>query len=203
MLDSIINLAGKFGVLDQAKNKLMKQPDPAAEKLGEVLKELSKTYQAIDTELTNYLGIWFDANDVKGVAAQRKILISLEGGNVKVRMAESRGHCSKIRSIYERFLSPWFARVLDDSENRDIKDLFENLTSFDLNIIFAIDELADWLQYRAGTVLDMIGNADYLGANQEIERDRIDVRDARVNLSVILMELFQLQADFINITGAL
>ena len=44
MLDQILNLADKLGVIETLKAKLLRQPQPAADKLVAVLGELSKIY---------------------------------------------------------------------------------------------------------------------------------------------------------------
>lgn len=203
MLSGLFSLVQDLGILDSLKYKLFPQPDPAAEKLAEILKELSKTYEAIDSELTNYLSIWFDDKDSKMIAEQRRNLIGLEGGSVKVRVAEARGHCSKIKSIYKRDLQRRFKKFLNKQEYESIECIFENLDSADFAFISSIDQLTFWLEDRANCILDLIGQMNYTAANNEIENDRRQVRDTRLSLSHAMKELYQPQAEFIILSSAL
>src|SRR5947209_20586941 len=101
-LMSLAGLVDKLRVLEAVKNKLMGQPELAADKLATVLEELSKIYIAIEAELVRYLSLSFDpAQDVN---AERAVLLTLEGGQVQARMSEARGHCHKIANIYRAYL---------------------------------------------------------------------------------------------------
>lgn len=198
-----LDLARELGILDRVKNKLIKKPDPALKYLANVIEEIYKTYCALDSELTNYLGVWFDLNDPTSNANNRRILIGLEGGNIRVRMAQSRGHCSKIKPIYDRYLNPWFAKALDAQEFNDIENLFTHLTTGDSEIIYTIDKLAEWLETRANLILDIVGQGRYQDANYEIERDRLMALPYRKDISEALRILYQVQAEIIELTGAI
>jgi len=199
----VLDLAKEFGVFDKVKNKLIKQPDPMLKHLSGVIEEIYKTYCALDSELTNYLGIWFDPNEPTSNANNRRALIGLEGGNVRVRMAQSRGHCSKIKPIYDRYLNPWFAKTLDAQEFQSIEELFTRLTTGDSETINIIDNLAEWLETRANFVLSLVGQGRYQDANNEIEMDRLMALQYRKDLSISMRILYQVQAEIIELTGAI
>jgi ferritin len=203
MISGIYEIAQNLKLFDEVKSKLIQQPDPAAKYLTEVLQELAKTYQAIDEEISNYLGIWFDSNDLTNLREQRHTLISLEGGKVSVRMAEARGHCSKIKSIFERFLDTWFKRIFDKDEYNNVDNLFKNLYHWDNFLIQTLDSLADWLQTNASDVLSHISKQDFNQANDKINQDRTSILQDRRDLSEIMKILYELQASLIETSKAL
>ena len=89
-LTSIIKLAKDLNLIQQVRGKLMRQNEPAAEKLAEVLDELAKMVSALDEEIVRYLSLSF--ND-ETVVAGRTVLLGMEAGQSMVRMGEAHGHC--------------------------------------------------------------------------------------------------------------
>jgi hypothetical protein len=205
MLDFINDFGNALDTVERLKVKLKGDPDEAAKYLAGVLEELSKTFREIDAELTDYLGIWFVEEDIQSIIDNRKLLIGLEGGRTRVRMAEARGHCSKIEVIYSRKLVGWFDRVFknNQSDDSDMKSVFRMLSTCDGIIINGIDELADWLENRAHQIIEFIGRKNYITANLEIEKDRMSLLDSRKKLSKAMVKLYYLQADFIDLSKAL
>ena len=160
VIDRLLDFDKYFYVFGIIQKKLVKQPAPAAKHLAEVIEELSKTYKVIDSELTNYLSIWFDNSDRKGIADQRRMLLGLEGGRITVRMAEARGHCSKIKVIYDRFLKKWLSKKLNRIEYDEISMVFGSMATDDDKVIEAMDDLARWLRDRADVILDFVARED-------------------------------------------
>jgi len=200
MFAGLLELGMKLGVFQRIKQKLIGAPDLAAEKLIEVLQEITKIYEVLDSELNDYLVIWFIENDFNNIERYRRTLISLEAGRIKPRMEEARGHCKKIKKIYDRYLTPWFKRVLDDNEFFETQDLFNQLDMFDLNMMDAIKEVADWLTDRASFVMDLVDANKYDEVNFEIRNDRKMILPDRQKISDIMTELYSLLADFIEIS---
>jgi hypothetical protein len=82
----LIDLADQLGVIQLVKDKLLRQPDPAADKLVVVLAELSKVYGVIEGELVKYLSLYFDHQ--QGLHDERAVLLTLEGGQLRMRVGE-------------------------------------------------------------------------------------------------------------------
>jgi len=203
MFDRFVAALGGLIGLDAVKEKLIRQPDKAIIHLTDVLEELSKVYTVLDSGITDYLSVWFDPGDPKTIAEYRRVLIGLEGGRVRAQAAAARGHCSRISSIYERLLSPWFGRVLDPVEQNDVENLFMGLRGADDDMLDDIDELSNWVEGRASGILEYVSHGNYAAANQEIEDDRRATRDDRRRLASSIDQLFSLQAQFINESNAL
>jgi hypothetical protein len=77
MLNKVIDLADRFGVIDGVKGALLKQPDKAYAKLAEALDELAKTVSALDGEMVRYLSLHFHSED--SISQGRAVLLSMEG----------------------------------------------------------------------------------------------------------------------------
>lgn len=195
MFKEILDIADRLGGIEAVKGKLLRQPDPAADKLVAVLNELSKIYVACDAELLRYLSLSFDpAGDI---AIERLTLLTLEGGQLLLRTNEARGHCHKIWNIYERYLQRWFHTVLAPDEASKMKELFERLSYGDSQMELAINELANWLTHEAQATLDLVDAGKYEEANQRIKAARKEVQGTRAAIQKAMSQLLHLQGDFI------
>lgn len=200
---NIAELIKDLGIFDKLKNKLIAQPDIAGKHLAEVLGELVKTFEAIDIELVNYLGIWFDPTNPAQRATERRKLLEFTGDRVKVRMNQARGHCHKIANIYETYLDKWFKRVLNANEYYSMDSLFEKLGSSDDSLIYRINRLSDWLKNNANEILNLLDENNYALANEKIRKDRLEVDPQREKLAKIIDKMQKLQAKFVEITKTL
>ncbi|MEA2884728.1 MAG: hypothetical protein QOH32_3984 [Bradyrhizobium sp.] len=199
MFKEILDIADRLGIIQALKTKLLRQPDPAADKLVAVLGELSKIYLACDAELLRYLSLSFDpAGDI---AEERTTLLTLEGGQLLLRTSEARGHCHKIRNIYQRYLQRWFHDVLAPDEAATMKELFERLSYGDSQMELAIHELSNWLTREAQNTLDLVDAGKFDEANQHIKAARKEVQATREGIRKAMSELVQLQGDFITASG--
>jgi len=195
---SVIDLADKLGIIQTVKDKLLRQPQTAADKLVTVLAELSKIYAALETKLVRYLSLSFDPP--KGMA-ERAVLLTLEGGQLRLRASESRGHCHKIWNIYHQYLRRWFHDVLSPDEAASMENLFQRLGYADSQMELAIQNLTDWITSAAQETLDLVDAGKHIEANQRIKAARKEVQVARQAISQAMNGLVQLQGEFIAISG--
>ena len=193
-LTSLIKLAKDLDLIKQVRGKLLRQNEPAAEKLAEVLDELAKMVSALDEEIVRYLSLSF--ND-ETVVAGRTVLLGMEAGQSMVRMGEARGHCYKINTIYDKYLKRWFHDALDQKEAQQLDFLFDTLNMADSAMLNAMESVTHWLSEEARQTLDQVDFNDLIGANQRIRNARADVRDARIQLTEALSSLRSMQAEFI------
>lgn len=196
---SLLDIADKLGLIDSVKRKLVRNPDAAADKLATVLDELSKIYSTLESELVRYLGLYFDPTG--DLAAERQVLLTLESGQLMVRMAETRGHCHKIWNIYQNHLDRWFHRVLSRDESADMKRLFEALSYADSQMDSAINHLAYWLSTAASETLDLVDGGKFDEAQRTIRAARREVLPARQAIAQTLLRLVLLQGDFVAASG--
>jgi hypothetical protein len=196
---SILDLAEKLGIIQLVKDKLIRQPNVAADKLVAVLGELSKIYGALEAELVRYLSLSFDS--VSNLADERAVLLTLEGGQLMARASEARGHCHKIGNIYQNHLSRWFHRVLAPQEAEAMEELFEDQSSSDWGMELAIRNLTSWLTADAEKTLDLVDAGTIDEANQQVKAARKEVQSTRQAISKTMSELVQLQGDFIAASG--
>ena len=196
---SLLDIADKLGLIDSVKKKLFRNPDAAADKLAIVLDELSKIYSTLESELVRYLGLYFDP--AANLAAERQVLLTLESGQLSVRMGEARGHCHKIWNIYQNHLDRWFHRVLSPQEAADMQRLFEALSYGDSQMDLAIHQLAGWLGTTASETLDLVDAGKLDEAQQTIRAARREVLPARQAITQTLARLVLLQGDFVAASG--
>lgn len=194
--NEIINLADKVGAIDAIKYRLLNQPDKAAAKLADSLDELYKTFKALDEEIVRYLSLYFDSEAT--IIQGRAVLLGMEVGQSRIRMHEARGHCAKIKNIYQKHLNGWFDRVFkNETDNKDLKNFFEDIGTADDAIIQAVDKVTDWLTKEAEQTLDLVDGGNRLGANQRVTQARIDAKPARIRMTEAMAHLRGMQAEFI------
>src|SRR5271169_3411471 len=140
-IDSLVNIVEKTGVIAAVKDKLVKRPDPAADKLVTAIEELAKIFEALNSEISKYLSVTFyEGQSLTERAEERAQLVELEGGQIGARMGRARGHCKKIVNIYDKYLVTWFDSVLSPVESKEMGDLFQALRESDYYMIRAIDD---------------------------------------------------------------
>jgi hypothetical protein len=76
----------------------------------------------------------------KSRAQERATLIALEGGELAARMRRAKGHSGKIQNIYDKYLSPWFGRVLTQDESDSMFQFFHFFHGVDLAMVNRIDK---------------------------------------------------------------
>jgi hypothetical protein len=201
MLDffQVVDLAEQFGVLQAIKGKLIRQPDPAADKLVVVLEEISKIYGAIEAELVKYLSLSFAAGE--DPREERTVLLTLEGGQVSARINEARGHCHKIENIYLRFLDPWFGRVLSPAEQEMTRELFRRFGQSDWMMVDDLQKVGAWLANEATETLNLVDAGALDDANKRVRAARKELLPVRQALGKAMGDLRQLQAEFIQASG--
>ena len=200
----LIDLTDKLGLIQAVKTKLMRQPDPAAEKLVTVLEELKKIYLVIESEFARYLSLEFDPSI--GFQEERAALLTLEGGQLETRMSEARGHCHKIANIYHKYLNPWFQKMVQDyilsqGEADMLLRIFEDLSVADNSIMYVLYSMAQWLTQESTDILNLVDAGNYEAANKRIKDARREVLRARRAVSRALSSMLELQADFIDMSG--
>jgi hypothetical protein len=199
MFGQILDLADKLDIIQTVKAKLLRQPDPAADKLVAVLGELSKIYGACEAELRRYLSLSFDP--AAGLAEERDVLLTLESGQLRLRASEARGHCHKIWNIYQRYLERWFHNVLAPDEASAMRNLFERLGYADSQMEVAIEDLTNWLTREAQETLDLVEAGKHTEANERIKRARRALQQPREAIFKSMNDLLRLQGDFIAASG--
>jgi hypothetical protein len=194
-LMDLFNLVKELRIVD----RLVRQDDPAAAKLAEVLDELYKMVCALDEEIVRYLSLYFATEE--SIIRGRAVLLGMEVGQSRIRINEARGHCHKIANIYEKYIRRWFQDVLQKEEANKLKDVFENLSSADSLMIRAMESVTDWLVQEAEQTLNQVDNDDLTAANKRIRNARCNVKHTRVDLTEAMSILRGLQADLIVQSG--
>ncbi|TVR50960.1 MAG: hypothetical protein EA425_08320 [Puniceicoccaceae bacterium] len=196
---ALFDLADRLGIIQSVKDKLVRQPEAAADKLVVVLGELSKIYGVCEAELVRFLNLCFAEN--VNCSEEREVLLSLEGGRIWQRAQEARGHCHKIWALYENYLDKWFHRVLSRDEAAELRALFERLVYADAQMDQALSQLTGWLSAEAERVLDRVDENDYAEANRIILQARKEILPTRRAINRALSGMLELQAEFISVSS--
>jgi hypothetical protein len=201
-ISKLVGLAKDLGLFKYLKRKLIKQYDPAIEELSVVLGEIYKIYDLIDTEINIYLTMRFRPENLDFIREDEQHLSSWQGKKIVAKVAQSRGHCSRIMKIYHDYLKTWFPTVLNSEECKLVDDVFWKLDEFDGIMVKSTKELAEWLSSNAGTVLIHLKADNFAGANNKIKEDSIEILPIREAIAEAMATLSDLQADFIKIASS-
>jgi len=192
-VDQVLDLAA---VLRGAMGKLAPDPD-MLDGLAVVLDEISKLYQLIDSELTRYLSLSFD--DPQQAAADRAVLLSLDGGLIHARAMEARGHCEKISRLYYTRLRPWLQAQLAPDAFVRVERSFAALAASDADMSYAIHLLAQWLSDRGRRTLDQLDAGDIDGARRSVKDARLDCQAMRQKLASTISTMRDIQAELLRL----
>jgi hypothetical protein len=154
--------------------------------------------EALDAEMVRYLSLHFHGDH--SMALGRTILLGMEVGHSAIRINEARGHCHKIKSIYDAHLDKWFNKIVGEStpERNQLSTAFGGLGTTGDYIIGAMHEVSAWLEIEAEATLDLVDAGDLSGAHMRIHQARRVAKPARKRLVEAAAKLRSLQADFIH-----
>lgn len=184
-------------VLRASFGRLVAQPDSdALDSVGAVLDEISKLYQLIDSEMARYLSLTMD-----DMVHDRRALLTLDGGQIRARAAEARGHCGKIQRIYSTQLRPWFISRLNPQQMSLVERAFNGLSESDADMSYAIHLMSDWLSSKATATLDLVDRGDLEAAKRLVKGARADALPMRQKLARTISEMRDLQAQLIMAAG--
>jgi len=162
-----------------------------------VLDEISKLYQLIDSELTQYLSLSLD--DPLQVTRDRAVLLSLDGGQISARATEGRGHCEKISRIYRSRLKPWLEARLAPNAMSRVEQAFGVLASSDIDMSYVIGQLAQWLSQKASQTLNLVDAGDIAGARRMVKDARLDSQSMRQKLASTISSMRDIQTQLLSL----
>jgi len=195
----LVDISDKLGIIQVVKSKLVNQPDKAASHLLAALEEILKIYLVFESEITKYLALTLEPDEI---GEERATLLDLESGKIVARMGAARGHCGKIFNIYDRYLRAWLKRILDPDENAMMEQLFNQMSLTDSIMLDVIDEVSNWLATEAEETLNLIDAGDVQAAQQRIRAARITVTPARRAIAGAMRKIRDIEADFIEASKA-
>jgi hypothetical protein len=199
-LGPIFKLAEELGVLQKIKVLFVAEYNEAARRLADVLGELEKNYTAIDDELERFVGLSFGPPDTD-VDADRK-LKPFERAEVERRMHDARGHCSRIKNIYDVYLKEKLGRLLyDDTKRYEVTNLFVEMMDMDGKMSAAITDLADVLSMQFTKLQRLVKDRKFDDANREVAEARVAIQPLRQRMNQALVGLLRLRADYMEVSG--
>jgi hypothetical protein len=197
-LESIKKADEALGIIGKLVAKLKAQPDLAALKLAEALDEIGKTWQVMDTAITQFLKLGIDSDAMEKGS---EVLLRIEGGGLLNEVKDGRGHCHIIGNIFYKYLDRWFAEVLKGEELDSIRRVFDMLSEADDDVFLYMENVAEQLQTEATQVLDMVSTGKVNEAKSRVLAFRKELQPLRLGMSGTLQKLYNLKSDFIQISG--
>jgi hypothetical protein len=187
------------GIIAKLVRKLKAEPDLAAEKLGQALGEVARTLQVVDNATSQYLSLGIDEG---ALAKSSTLLLHIEGGDLCAEVERGRGHCHKMREIYEKYLDKWFDRAFNRAEHDRIANVFQGLGYGDISLFEVLAQVAETLQTEAGLVLDFVIKGEEANARARVLSALKVLRPLRKTISKTMQTLYSLQSDFVDIAAA-
>ena len=189
-LESIKKADEALGIIGKLVAKLKAQPDLAALKLAEALDEIGKTWQVMDTAITQFLKLGIDSDAMEKGS---EVLLRIEGGGLLNEVKDGRGHCHIIGNIFYKYLDRWFAEVLKGEELNSIRRVFDMLSEADDDVFLYMENVAEQLQTEATQVLDMVSTSKVKEAKSRVLAFRKELQPLRLGMSGTLQKLYNLQ----------
>ncbi len=145
-----------------------------------------------------FLSMSFQDNESLG--SQRELLLRFKTGDLVRNINEARGHCSKIKQIYEEHLNPWFYKVLGTSNEKldALNNLFEKMTEYDNNMFSATDEINNKLREYSELILGLLRQTKLQEANDKIWEIEQELSPYIKETNLLLAELINLKNEFTN-----
>ena len=196
-----------IGKLAALRDHLKAKPDQAAAALAGALAEVHRTYLSLDAEITRLavLAAPGALSDASG-AADLKPLFELDGNAVRARVEQTRGHCTRIRNIYERDLKKWFETVFpkDNTKQLILGEVFDTLSEADTQYYVLMSAIGDAIGQRASAMLaEMMKPVPDAAAAHALARTAYaELRPMREALHALDVKLSQLENEFIDASGA-
>lgn len=200
VLPTTIDLGEKFFTLFKVlKKQLWGSDETAFEKLRDVIDELMKFYLSMNKELSNFISI--DFSSTKNKQENEKALYEILGGSLKVRITDAKGHCGRIKRIYETHLDKWLRKKLKDKEYREMKNLFNSLSLYDDDMLEAASNLQKDLQNKSKEIIEYLNKKDMKNALMAQVENRKRYLPDLIKLSNVMNHLVELRNDFMEISN--
>jgi hypothetical protein len=198
--DAVKKADGLLGIVAKHLATLKAQPDPAAMKLAEVLDEIAKTWQVVDSAMATVISLGVDPD---ALARGSLDLLKIEGGGLLTSVQRGRGHCHVIETIYTRLLDRWFSRVFGAADLREMRNVFEQLASADYDTFAVMERVASQLQDEATAMLDDVTKGHAGSAAARGLGLRAELHPLRLQMSQSLTQMMKLRSEFVAMTDAL
>ncbi|WP_085026182.1 hypothetical protein [Ensifer aridi] len=190
-------------IFDRVREKLLKQPDPAAEHLVAVFDQLRAMHSSLDTELSLLVGMMFwEGMDRRDYAQSYEKLSHLSTKSLQARFEEARAHCKMIDNIYQRFLKRWFEKYLNPEEQCALEDLFRTIHGADEDFVRALDNAAIWIGHEARELRHILEDERYDTLQSRQRKTRASADKMRDSVAEQWRQLARLRTEFVEQTRA-
>lgn len=201
VLPTTIELGEKFVKFFQSlKKEFWGNQEEAFKKLRDVIDEMLKFYKATNEEISNFMSL--DFSNKNSYQPNRKALYNITGGSIKVRIVDAKGHCSRIKRIYDNYLDKWLRKKLDNEKYNEINNLFLSLSIYDDDMVEAATNLETELIEKSQKLITFLNNKDFRGAATSHEGNIERFQPVQQRLSSVMEQMVILRNEFMSIANA-
>jgi murein DD-endopeptidase MepM/ murein hydrolase activator NlpD len=193
-LSTSLEILDKLGILEKVYLKLVNNPTKAADELNKILGYLESAFKQIQTSVAQMCTLSFAPDDL---ASTRRVLIEKDNG-LSQELRQVSIHCVDISRIYYSYLDAIIPALLNKTESKKIKALFDDLTNADGHFRNAVDVLDHQLKSFAHQALTHLDQKELKKAESLTRQLFQDLKPARRVLEDKLSELSRLQLQFVD-----
>ena len=196
-----VDTLGRLDVLKAVKSKLVNNPDRAAAHLVEVLDIIDAVYQEMRKQILDFSTLDFSSDTETGKS--RRHLRNLKTDGLATQISDADAACNKIKNIYKTHLDAWFQRVLNETEQDQLRNLFDEMSIMDFSLVGAMHGLSSTLGTASAAILSALDQSGSAAAKKLIGAIEHQLDAALKNLSGQFAGLKSLRSDFVAISNAL
>jgi hypothetical protein len=182
----------------KVKAKLTATPKAAARDLVVALDHVYATFLAVASEIAAFQAL---GASVDGLRDRAPSLPQLQGGILRTRVRNAKGHSTVIGNIYRTHLDAWFRGELSQVDYFMAKSGFEMLGNADRTLFDDMLAVADTISTEASAVEDLTLEDRWEEARARVLASRQDLRALERVLGDTMDLLSDLKVEFIALSG--
>jgi hypothetical protein len=190
ILDLLISLLDKLGILGLMKERLLEAPRDTFHKLLDSLEALQVIYGLIDQMYLDYSRLQFD---VASKVDQLDKLIALEADQRAAKAAAARAYYQRLVEIYQQHLVQWIGKHLSQSDQERINEAFQACILGEKNILSLFEHVADQIAKEATITRELLEKDQFEKANQRVMAFRTEMAPIRQKINTSMGVLIDLE----------
>lgn len=116
-----------------------------------------------------------------------------------MRISDAKGHCGRIKRIYEKHLDKWLKKKLTTEEYFEMNKLFMQLSVYDYDMLTAATNLELELKEKSNIILRFLDTKNIADAVIAQKENRNKFQPIQKRLSSVMEELILLRNEFMEI----
>jgi hypothetical protein len=194
-IKSALDVSGKLGLWGKLLQKLLGDPNKAAQQLAVALWEVRKTLSSLRDTILEVSYLEVEGQEEVDV---RRALDHIESGALFEEIIKGKGSCTKIGNIYDNHLKAWFKKVLKPEEDEQLRFLFNDLRDSDGWAVDALERILSDAQPLAKEVRQLMEARKMAQARQKVTEFVDEYRPVLSKVSEIVVFMLDLEVTFLK-----